>query len=90
MATTAIAQNNDEKINDKLYPLYTKAFNLRKSADCLPLADSLLRAATAIDDRHGVIAALSIKMRHEYFKLNNLARLEQSMKPLIKKPRNMA
>lgn len=85
MATTAIAQNNDEKINDKLYPLYTKAFNLRKSADCLPLADSLLRAATAIDDRHGVIAALSIKMRHEYFKLNNLARLEQSMKPLIKK-----
>ena len=85
MAATAVAQNNDEKINDKLYPLYTKAFNLRKSAECLPLADSLLRAATAIGDRHGEIAALSVKLRHEYFKPNNLAGLERSMKPLMKK-----
>ncbi len=85
MASAAFAQNNEEKINDKLYPLYVRAFNLRKSDACIPIADSLQRAAIAIGDRNGEMAALSIKLRHEYFKPNNLSGLEKAMKPMMQK-----
>ena len=35
MAFSVSAQNNPQKINDKLYPLYIKAYNMRKQA-CFP------------------------------------------------------
>lgn len=53
MVCPVCAQNNPQKINDKLYPLYVKAYNMRKDAASLPLADSLRQASIAIGDRYG-------------------------------------
>lgn len=71
MAFSVSAQNNPQKINDKLYPLYIKAYNMRKQAASQPLADSLRQAAIAIGDRYGECFALQVKFLYEYYKPNN-------------------
>lgn len=58
MVFSVSAQNNPQKINDKLYPLYIKAYNMRKQAASQPLADSLRQVAIAIGDRYGECFAL--------------------------------
>ena len=82
MAFSANAQNNPQKINDRLYPLYVRAYNLRKQADCLPVADSLRRAAIAIGDRNGELNALVVPFLHEFYKKNNMKGVMRTIKPL--------
>ena len=79
------AQNNPQKISDKLYPLYIEAFNNRKHDSCLPVIEELRKKAIAIGDHNGEIAALSLKLYHEYEKHNNLPALDKAMKPVLEK-----
>ena len=50
MARTACAQNNPQRISDRFYPMYVRAYNMRKSPACLAVADSLHKA-----DRKSVV-----------------------------------
>ena len=81
MAVPSCAQNNPQLINDSFYPMYVKAYNLRKSAACLAIADSLHAAAVASGDRHGEVYALSIPFLYEFYRPKNLSGLERAMKP---------
>lgn len=85
MAFSVSAQNNPQKINDKLYPLYIKAYNMRKQAASQPLADSLRQASIAIGDRYGECFALQVKFLHEYYKPNNFSRFDQSLQAYMDK-----
>lgn len=64
-AITVCAQNNPQRINDKLYPMYVKAYNMRMSAASLPIADSLCVASIASGDRYGEVYALSIHILYD-------------------------
>lgn len=64
MTSYLCAQNNPYKINDKLYPLFIKAFNLRTSDKCLPVIDSLQHQSIAIGDRYGELNALVVRLTH--------------------------
>ena len=81
------AQNNPQRIDDRFYPLYVKAYNLRKSAACLPIADSLRVAAIASGDRLGEVYALSIPFLYEFYRHDNLDGLERAMSPFQSKAR---
>lgn len=85
MAFSVSAQNNPQKINDKLYPLYIKAYNMHKQAASQPLADSLRQASIAIGDRYGECFALQVKFLHEYYKPNNFSRFDQSLQAYMDK-----
>lgn len=85
MAFSVSAQNNPQKINDKLYPLYIKAYNMRKQAASQPLADSLRQAAIAIGDRYGECFALQVKFLYEYYKPNNFRHFDQSLQAYMDK-----
>lgn len=85
MAFSVSAQNNPQKINDKLYPLYIKAYNMRKQASSQYLADSLRQAAIAIGDRYGECFALQVKFLYEYYKSNNFSCFDQSLQAYIDK-----
>lgn len=87
MALGVAAQNNPQHIDDSLYPLYQRAYQVRKSASCLPLADSLRRAAVAIGDRHGELSALSIAFIHEFYKKDNQAAVDRTIRPLMDQAR---
>lgn len=79
------AQNNPQRINDKFYQMYVKAYNMRKSPACLQIADSLRRASIAIGDHHGETYALSIPFLYEFYRPDNLAGLEAAMRPFTEK-----
>lgn len=85
MVFSVSAQNNPQKINDKLYPLYIKAYNMRKQAASQPLADSLHQAAIAIGDRYGECFALQVKFLYEYYKPNNFRHFDQSLQAYMDK-----
>ena len=84
-AITVCAQNNPQRINDKLYPMYVKAYNMRMSAASLPIADSLCVASIASGDRYGEVYALSIHILYEFYQHNNLSRLERAISAFQKK-----
>ena len=75
------AQNNPQLIAERFYPLYVRAYNLRKSPACLPIADSLRTAAVAAGDRYGEVYALSIPFLYEFYRHDNIDGLERAMKP---------
>lgn len=81
MVCPACAQNNPQHIDDRFYPMYIRAYNLRKSPACLPIADSLRQASIACGDRRGEVYSLSIPFLYEFYRHDNLARLERTMKP---------
>lgn len=85
MAFPVNAQNNPQSINNRLYPLYIKAFNMRKQAECLPIADSLYRAAVAIGDRYGECYALQVKFLHEFHKPNNYTKFDHCLQEYLDK-----
>lgn len=85
MVFSVSAQNNPQKINDKLYPLYIKAYNMRKQAASQPLADSLRQAAIAIGNRYGECFALQVKFLYEYYKPNNFRHFDQSLQAYMDK-----
>lgn len=81
VALSAGAQNNPQLIDDKFYPMYVKAYNLRKSPECLNIADSLHRVSVASGDRHGEVYALSIPFLYEFYRTDNINGFERAMKP---------
>ena len=85
MARPACAQNNPQRISDRFYPMYVRAYNMRKSPASLAVADSLRKASIAAGDRRGEVFALSIPFLYEFYRPNNIARLEKAMKPFQQK-----
>lgn len=85
VTTGSHAQNNPQKISDKLYPLYIEAFNNRKNDSCLPVIENLRKKSIAIGDRNGEVAALALRLYHEYEKSDNLPAIDKAMKPLMEK-----
>lgn len=85
VAINLCAQNNPYKINDKLYPLFVRAFNHRGTKECVILSDSLLKKSIAIADRNGEVGALQIKLIHECQKKDNMPAIEKAMKALMER-----
>ena len=85
MTVYAIAQNNPHKISDKLYSLYVRAYNQRKTKSGLVLADSLRQASAACGDRYGEINALTIPLLHEFYKPKNIKAVDRTAKILMDK-----
>ena len=82
---TACAQHNPQLISDRFYPMYVRAYNLRKSPKCLPIADSLRSVSVAAGDRWGEVYALSIPFLYEFYRHDNLSGVERAMKPFAEK-----
>lgn len=80
-----VAQDNPYHINNKLLPLYIRAFNNKNSAEGLLLADSLRRKAVAIGDRYGEIYSYTIPLYHHYFKKDNMKNVDIALKNLTDK-----
>ena len=87
MALSASAQNNPQRISDRLYPLYVKAYNLRKTPAALPIAETLRRSAIAAGDRYGECFAMQIQFLYEYYQPGNLDGLERALQPYMDKVR---
>lgn len=85
VAFSATAQNNPQRISDSLYSAYIKAYNLRKTPQAVPLADSLRHAAIAIGDRYGECYAMQILFLHEFYKPDNFSGVERTFKPYVEK-----
>ena len=85
MADSAYAQDNPQRINDRYYPMYVRAYNLRKSPACLPIADSLRVASVASGDHYGEVYALSIPLLYESYLHDNLDGVNRAVKPLQEK-----
>lgn len=81
----APAQNNSYHINDKLLPLYVRAFNKRHTVEGVQMADTLRRRAIAFGDRKAEMYALTIPFYYEYFKTNNMRNLDLRLKTLSDK-----
>lgn len=79
------AQNNSHHINDKLMPLYVRAFNNRMNEKGILMADTLRRRAIAIGDRYAEMNALTIPFYYEYFKKDNMRNLDMRLKTLSDK-----
>lgn len=81
----AVAQNNPQKINDKLYPLYKEAYAKRRVGECVPLIDSLLREAVAIGDRKAEMYAYDTRFLYETYRPHNISGMEKAAVPLEQK-----
>ena len=66
MSVCAVAQNNPYKINDRLYPLYRRAFQQRVSKEGLALADQLYAEATKLRDGKARCLARTIPLLNHY------------------------
>lgn len=81
------AQNNPFGMNDKLYPLYLRARELRLSDKCIPVIDSLQQQAVAMGDRAAELYALNARLMYELGKTENMKGVEAAFVPLIQKSR---
>ena len=80
VAPVAKGQNNPYKISDKLYPMYVKAFNLRKQKAALAVSDTLYRRAVALNDKKAQCLALSIPFLYAFYNENTVERLDPPLK----------
>ena len=65
-AMSGHAQNNPFKIDDRLYPIYQKAYQERRHKSGVALADSMYKQAVKIGDRKAQCLALSIPFLYYY------------------------
>ena len=79
------AQTNDSIAKKKMCQLFVRAYNNRRNASCLPLADSLYQMAIAAHNRQAEVDALNVRFIYEFFQPNNIANVEKQMKPLLAK-----
>ena len=79
------AQTNDSIAKKKMRQLFVRAYNNRRNASCLPLADSLYQMAIAAHNRQAEVDALNVRFIYEFFQPNNIANVEKQMKPLLAK-----
>ena len=75
------AQNNPYKIRDDLYRIYTKAYETRRTAKGLQLADSLYHQAQVAKDKKAQCLALTIPFLYHFFRSDRAA-LEKAGKVL--------
>lgn len=69
MATVNLcAQNNPYKIRNDLYRIYVRAYNARKNAKGVQLADSMYHKAVACKDTKAQCLALTIPFLHQFTK----------------------
>lgn len=61
-----LAQNNPYKINDKLYPIYYRAYLNRNNDTGMLIADTLFREADKLKDRKAQCLALTIPVLRYY------------------------
>ena len=85
MANCICAQTNDSIAKKKMRQLFVHAYNNRRNASCLPLADSLYQMAIAAHNRQAEVDALNVRFIYEFFQPNNIANVEKQMKPLLAK-----
>ncbi len=85
MANCICAQTNDSIAKKKMRELFVRAYNDRRNASCLPLADSLYQMAIAAHNRQAEIDALNVRFLYEFYQPNNIANVEKQMKPLLAK-----
>ena len=85
MANCICAQTNDSIAKKKMRQLFVRAYNNRRNASCLPLADSLCQMAIAAHNRQAEVDALNVRFIYEFFQPNNIANVEKQMKPLLAK-----
>ena len=85
MANCICAQTNDSIAKKKMRQLFVRAYNNRRNASCLPLADSLYQMAIAAHNRQAEVDALNVRFIYEFFQPNNIANVEKQMKPLLAK-----
>ena len=85
MANCIYAQTNDSIAKKKMRQLFIRAYNNRRNASCLPLADSLYQMAIAAHNRQAEVDALNVRFIYEFFQPNNIANVEKQMKPLLAK-----
>ena len=76
---------NDSIAKKKMRQLFVRAYNNRRNASCLPLADSLYQMAIATHNRQAEVDALNVRFIYEFFQPNNIANVEKQMKPLLAK-----
>ena len=76
---------NDSIAKKKMRQLFVRAYNNRRNARCLPLADSLYQMAIAAHNRQAEVDALNVRFIYEFFQPNNIANVEKQMKPLLAK-----
>ena len=79
------AQNNPQGITDRLYPMYIRAYNQRKSVESLPIADSLRTEAIKIGDHNAEVFAMSIPLLYEFYRPYNIRGFEKALKPMLDK-----
>ena len=85
MTNCIYAQTNDSIAKKKMRQLFVRAYNNRRNASCLPLADSLYQMAIAAHNRQAEVDALNVRFIYEFFQPNNIANVEKQMKPLLAK-----
>ena len=85
MANCIYAQTNDSIAKKKMRQLFVRAYNNRRNASCLPLADILYQMAIAAHNRQAEVDALNVRFIYEFFQPNNIANVEKQMKPLLAK-----
>ncbi len=75
------AQTNPYKISDKLYPIYVRAHQARRTQQGLRTADTLYNKALALNDKKAQCLALTIPFLYHYYKEDRPA-LEKALKNL--------
>jgi signal transduction histidine kinase len=68
-----LGQNNVYKIDDRLYPIYIRAFNARNTKSGLATADTLRTLAILYGDKKAECLAYTIVMQHDYMNLDEEA-----------------
>ena len=79
---SACGQNNPYKINDKLYPLYLKAYKMKSEKAGVALSDTLYRNAVALGDKKAECLALTIPMLYAESKAKDVKEIEGPLKRL--------
>lgn len=76
----AWCQNNPYKINDRLYPVYVKAYSSRMKKIGLALADTLYRQAVSLNDKKAQCLALTIPFLYAFHNEKDINRLNPPLK----------
>ena len=82
LVAVAWGQSNPYKINDKLYPLYVKAYAMRRQKASIAVSDTLYRRAVALNDKKAQCLAVSIPFLYAFYHAETVDQLEPSLKRL--------
>lgn len=69
----------------QMQALHARAYNLRRTKACLPLADSLLMMARATGYHQAEVDALNVKALYEFYRPNNEAAVECAFQAVLDK-----